>query len=353
MPTFVDGPVRVSVPATSANLGPGFDSLGLALSMRDELEAEVLSAGLEIEVSGSGADGVPRDETHLVVRSMRAAFAMMGDQPSGLRLSCTNVIPHARGLGSSSAAIVAGVVLARGLVAGGSLLLDDESLFRLAARLEGHPDNVAPAFYGGFTISGREDEFYAVGSAVDPRIEAVVLVPPTPVSTEIARGLLPPDVPHADAAADAGRTALLVAALAGQPEQLLRATRDYLHQEYRRAAMPDSLALVDRAARRRGARAGVGSRADRARVHRRRGSRRAAGSLPGRLGEPSPRRRPRRRSCCRSRARDDVPGATAAGRQVYLGSAPEFSERPLPLPVRHVVAHPWLPSERSPADAEQ
>ncbi|MCW2774831.1 MAG: homoserine kinase [Nocardioides sp.] len=245
MVTFVEGPVRVSVPATSANLGPGFDSLGLALAMRDELEAEVVEVGLHVDVSGSGAEDVPRDESHLVVRSMRAAFDAMGAQPGGLRLSCANVIPHARGLGSSSAAIVAGVVLARGLVAGGALLVDDESLFRLAAEIEGHPDNVAPAFHGGFVISGSEDGFYAVTSPVDPRIETVVFVPPTPVSTEVARGLLPAEVPHADAAADAGRTALLVAALAGQPEQLWRATRDYLHQDYRRAAMPDSLALVD------------------------------------------------------------------------------------------------------------
>ncbi|WP_180936253.1 homoserine kinase [Nocardioides ungokensis] len=246
MVTFVDGPVRVSVPATSANLGPGFDSLGLALSLRDELEAEVLDDGLVVEVEGAGADAVARDESHLVVRSMRAAFDVMGVQPPGLRLSCRNVIPHARGLGSSSAAIVAGVALARGLVAGGSLLVADDALFDLAARLEGHPDNVAPAFYGGFAISGRDDAgFYAVGSAVDPRVGAVVLVPPTPVSTEVARGLLPDVVPHADAAANGGRTALLVAALAGQPEQLHRATRDYLHQEYRRAAMPESLALVD------------------------------------------------------------------------------------------------------------
>ncbi|HEU5038999.1 MAG TPA: homoserine kinase [Nocardioides sp.] len=249
MSRFVDGPVRVSVPATSANLGPGFDSLGLALSMRDELEAEVIASGLEVQVSGAGEGRVPLDESHLVVRSMRAAFDLAGVQPPGLRLSCTNVIPHARGLGSSSAAIVAGVVLARGLVAGGSLLVDDDALFRLAARVEGHPDNVAPAFHGGFVISGRDDtgdrDFYAVRSSVDPRIEAVVLVPPTPVSTEVARGLLPAEVPHADAAADAGRTALLVAALAGQPEQLLRGTRDYLHQDYRRPAMPESLALVD------------------------------------------------------------------------------------------------------------
>lgn len=245
MSRFVEGPVRVSVPATSANLGPGFDSLGLALSMRDELEAEVTGSGLSVVVTGAGEGDVPLDESHLVVRSMRAAFDLAGVQPPGLRLSCANVIPHARGLGSSSAAIVAGVVLARGLVAGGSLLVDDDALFRLAARIEGHPDNVAPAFYGGFVISGREDDFYAVRSSVDPRIEAVVLVPPTPVSTEVARGLLPAEVPHADAAADAGRTALLVAALAGQPEHLLHGTRDYLHQDYRRPAMPESLALVD------------------------------------------------------------------------------------------------------------
>ena len=135
MTQFVDGPVRVSVPATSANLGPGFDSLGLALSLRDELEAEVLTEGLVVEVEGAGAEGVPRDESHLVVRSMRAAFELMGEQPPGLRLTCRNVVPHARGLGSSSAAIVAG----------GQLLASDEALFDLAADLEGHPDNVAPA----------------------------------------------------------------------------------------------------------------------------------------------------------------------------------------------------------------
>ncbi|MDI6909654.1 homoserine kinase [Nocardioides sp.] len=253
MVTFVDGPVRVSVPATSANLGPGFDSLGLALSMRDELEAEVIGAGLEVEVTGSGAGVVPRDETHLVVRSMHAAFDLLGLRPPGLRLACRNVIPHARGLGSSSAAIVGGVVLARALVAGGALLVDDAALFRMAARIEGHPDNVAPAFHGGFVISGRDGgvaeagtgDFYAVSSPVDPRIETVVFVPPTSVATEVARGLLPPEVPHADAAADAGCAALLVAALAGQPEHLWLATRDYLHQDYRRPAMPESLALVD------------------------------------------------------------------------------------------------------------
>jgi homoserine kinase len=247
MATFVRGPVRVSVPATSANLGPGFDSLGLALSLRDELEAQVTDGGLVVEVEGAGAGGVPRDESHLVVRSMRAAFDMMGARPPGLRLSCRNVIPHARGLGSSSAAIVAGVVLARGLVGGGQLLASDDVLFDLAADLEGHPDNVAPAFYGGFVISGRDGgHWYAVRVGVDPRITAVAFVPPNGVETKVARGLLPASVPHADAAANSGRAALLVAALAGQPEHLLAATRDWLHQDQREPAMPETLALVRR-----------------------------------------------------------------------------------------------------------
>jgi homoserine kinase len=243
--TFVDGPVRVRVPATSANLGPGFDSLGLALGMHDELEAAVTGAGLEVRVDGEGADDVPRDESHLVVRSMRAAFAAMEADPPGLWLHCHNVIPHSRGLGSSSAAIVAGLTLARGLVAGGSLLLDDDALLRLAADLEGHPDNVAPALLGGFVISGHEaGEWYAVRAGVDPRLAAEVFVPPEPVATSLARGLLPEMVPHADAAANAGRAALLVAALSGRPEHLLAATRDLLHQDQREPAMPATLALV-------------------------------------------------------------------------------------------------------------
>lgn len=245
--TFVQGPVRVEVPATSANLGPGFDSLGLALELRDQLEAEVLDDGLVVEVTGHGADSVPRDASHLVVRSMHAAFNALGVPVPGLRLSCHNAIPHARGLGSSSAAIVGGLALARALVADGAERLDDDAVFRLAAQLEGHPDNVAPAAYGGFVISGREgDEWYAVRAPVDRHVVAAAFVPPDPLSTEVARGLLPETVPHADAAADAGRAALLVAALGGAPEHLLTATRDFLHQEQRRPAMPESLDLVDR-----------------------------------------------------------------------------------------------------------
>ncbi|UMG91972.1 homoserine kinase [Nocardioides sp. TF02-7] len=243
--TFVEGPVRVSVPATSANLGPGFDTLGLALDLRDRLEAEVVGTGLVVEVDGVGSGEVPLDERHLVVRAMREAFGLLGVQPPGLRLRCRNVIPHARGLGSSSAAIVGGVWLARELVAGGRLLVDDAGLLDLAARIEGHPDNVAPALLGGFVIAGCDDDgFWAVPSEVDPRIGAVVFVPPEPVSTEAARALLPAEVPHADAACNAGRAALLVAALAGRPEELWRATEDRLHQDHRRPAMPATLDLV-------------------------------------------------------------------------------------------------------------
>lgn len=243
--SLVAGRVTVTVPATSANLGPGFDALGLALGLHDTLHAEVIDSGLEIDVTGSGADSVPRDESHLVVRSMRAAFEALGEHPPGLRLTCENVIPHARGLGSSSAAIVGGLALARALVVDGHARLTDDALFELAAEIEGHPDNVAPAVYGGFTISGRDDTFYSVNSPVDERISAVVFIPPTGVETAVARGLLPAEVPHADAAANSGRAALMVAALGFSPDQLLRATRDFLHQDYRRPAMPESLALVD------------------------------------------------------------------------------------------------------------
>ena len=246
MTTFVEGPVALSVPATSANLGPGYDSMGMALELRDRLTARVTSSGLQVEVRGEGAGEVPLDERHLVVRAMRTGFEALGQQPPGLALTCHNVIPQGRGLGSSSAAIVAGLSLARALVAGGSLVVDDDALLALACDIEGHPDNVAPALLGGFVIAGRErGEWYAVRSGVDPRVSAVVFVPGSVLSTDVARGMIPPAVPHAEAAANSGRAALLVAALAGRPEHLFAATRDYLHQEYRRSAMPESLRLMD------------------------------------------------------------------------------------------------------------
>lgn len=231
------------MPATSANLGPGFDALGLALSLRDQVRLEATRSGLVVEVEGSGSTSVPRDETHLVVRAARAAFDAMGVAQPGLALSCTNVVPHGRGLGSSAAAIVAGVVAARASVNGGGELLDDAAALRLAAQLEGHPDNVAAALLGGLTIAW-DDGRGACASRLNSFGQVVVFVPHSEVSTRVARGLLPAVVPHADAARNAGRAALLVAALTGRAELLLPATRDWLHQSYRAPVMPESAALV-------------------------------------------------------------------------------------------------------------
>jgi homoserine kinase len=242
---FTSAPVHVRVPATSANLGPGFDTLGLALSLHDDLTARVVPDGLHVEVSGEASEQVLRDEGHLVVRSMRAAFDLLGGSPPGLVLTCMNRIPHGRGLGSSAAAIVAGVVLARGLVRGGAERLDDAALLALACELEGHPDNVAPCLLGGLTIAWTSgDGARAVRRDPDPSVVPVALIPPFEASTAAARGLLPDTVPHGDAAFAAGRAALLVAALTGTPQALLDATEDRLHQAYREPAMPETLRLV-------------------------------------------------------------------------------------------------------------
>jgi homoserine kinase len=245
--TYRSGPVVVTVPASSANLGPGFDSLGLALELRDSLRGSIVPRGLAVTVEGEGAGAVPRDESHLVVRAMRATFATLGVSPPGIELVCTNSVPHGRGLGSSAAAIVGGVHLARALVEAGPEQLSQLEAFRLAARLEGHPDNVAAACFGGLTVSGSAlGVFFAARAEVSAAVRAVLLVPPGPLPTSVARALLPDVVPHAEAAANAGRAALLMTALAGQPSLLLTATEDLLHQRYRRAAMPESLDLVDR-----------------------------------------------------------------------------------------------------------
>lgn len=241
---FVDGPVSVEVPATSANLGPGFDCLGVALGLRDTLTASIAET-TSVVIEGEGAGALATDERHLVVRAMRTAWEHLGLEAPGVALECNNRIPQSRGLGSSSAAIVGGLALARALVVDGAALLPDQMLVALANQIEGHPDNVAPAVMGGFVVCGQEGgQVWAMQSALDARIGAVVFIPPTPLSTEVARGLLPRHVLHADAAANAGRAALLVAALANRPEMLLRATEDFLHQSYRAPAMQESAALI-------------------------------------------------------------------------------------------------------------
>jgi homoserine kinase len=350
------GPARVRAPATSANLGPGFDALGLALALYDEVEARVTDGGLAIEVSGEGSETAAAGEQHLVVRAMRAAFGAMGGQPPGIALRCVNAIPHGRGLGSSAAAVCSGLLAARALAgpaepvaACGPALpdgpappalaaptgaaaspdeaaLSDEAVFRLAATLEGHPDNVAACLAGGLTIAwsprpappgaaaGAGTATGAVagastragaaagtgtpaGAAPGPRLlriavptalRAVACVPSVPLATEAARQALPPAVPYADAAANAARSALLVAALTGAPQVLFEATEDFLHQPYRSGLMPETARLLD-ALRRAGAAAVVSGAGPAVLVLSFGGqplSPGAVGSIAGKMGTP-------------------------------------------------------------------
>jgi homoserine kinase len=307
-----DKPVVVRAPASSANLGPGFDALGLALSLHDVAVARVTGGGLDIEVSGEGSETAAAGEAHLVVRAMRAAFDVLGGQPPGLSLRSLNAIPHGRGLGSSAAAIVTGILTARGLARDGAVLLPDDAVLALAASLEGHPDNVAACLHGGLTISwtalspgpgyrpapvpagpgyrpapdpvgpgygpdlepagpgyrpapdpagspaldpGRRGDGSAPAAPPGPRvvrlpvleeIRPVVFVAEESLATQTARGALPAAVPHRDAAANAARSALLVAALIRVPEVLFDATQDFLHQPYRASVMPRTADLLAR-----------------------------------------------------------------------------------------------------------
>ena len=241
----LDAAARVRVPATSANLGPAFDCAGLALTCHDVLEFAVRPSGLSVEVSGIGAGELPTDESHLVVRAFRAACAELGWQPTGLAVTAENAIPQGRGMGSSAAAVVAGVMGAWALCPDvGSV--DHDAVLRLTTQLEGHPDNVAACLLGGATLSWMEPAgARAVRLDVAAGVRPVVLVPDGTLSTHVARGLLPGLVPHDDAAFNAARSALLVHALTRDPGMLFEATEDRLHQRQRAAAMPESIALVD------------------------------------------------------------------------------------------------------------
>ena len=241
--TFTTGAVSVRVPATSANLGPGFDALGLALGLYDDVTARVTGGGCAVTVTGEGAGELPADESHLVVQALLTTFDELGGRPAGLAVDCVNRIPQARGLGSSSAAIVAGVQLARALVDGAAATSVDP--LRVAARMEGHPDNVAPCLLGGFTIAWTDGAgASAVRRETHPDVRPTVFVPAEKGYTASARRALPPAVPHRDAAFNAGRSALLVHALTSDPTLLLPATEDRLHQGYRAEAMPGTASLV-------------------------------------------------------------------------------------------------------------
>lgn len=230
----------VEAPASSANLGPGFDCLGLALELRDRVSFE-LAGETTVTVRGEGAGEVNRGPDHLVLATMRRAFRECGLPVPAVSVNCQNAIPHGRGLGSSSAAIVTGLAGARAL---GAPLSDDE-LLTLATDIEGHPDNVAPALLGGLTVAWMQE---GTGRAVrlEPAagLRVTVAVPDERLATATARSLLPATVPFCDAVHAVGRAALAVAAFTGHPAEILAATEDRLHQDYRRDAYPQSWELV-------------------------------------------------------------------------------------------------------------
>ncbi len=245
--------VEVRVPASSANLGPGFDSVGCALGVWDTCRATVTDEpGLVVHVAGEGSGEVPLDGSHLVHRAMQVAWQELGvPPPSGLLLECHNEVPHGRGLGSSATAIVAGIAAAQALSQvsrGGGSDIDLSFTNTLASRLEGHPDNASASVHGGVTLSWSDDELASTTTVqliVHPDVEPVVFAPDVQLSTAKARSVLPQQVRLADAAANSARAALLAHALAGAPEHLLSATQDWLHQEARRPSYAASMALVD------------------------------------------------------------------------------------------------------------
>lgn len=248
--TYKATPIQVTVPASAANLGPGFDALAIAFEMRDIYVAQILDEELfDVDVTGEGADEVKRDGKHLVIKAMMRGFEFMGGKPRGIALRALNQIPHGRGLGSSAAAIVGGLNLARSLVLSGNSLMSDEDLIALATDLEGHPDNVSAAALGGATVSWIENRVgvptgCASRISVDQSIRALLLIPNTQLSTGKARKMLPETIPHVEATINSGRAALLVHALTSRPDLLFAATEDHLHQKYRREGMPKSVDLV-------------------------------------------------------------------------------------------------------------
>jgi homoserine kinase len=238
--------VHVKVPATTANLGPGFDTLGMALALYDELTATVSKTkGVRVTVRGVGEGEVPTDETNLVAHSLIKTFEHFGISVPGIDLVCENHIQHARGMGSSSAAIVGGIMLAKGLL-DGIVDIDSQGLLDIATELEGHPDNVAPALFGALSIAWTTPNGPKHKKLIVHRgVLLLVAVPRNAtMSTKSARALQPERVPHEDAVFNVSRSALLIAALLQSPELLHEATEDKLHQEYRAEAMPATNALV-------------------------------------------------------------------------------------------------------------
>ncbi|MDO5672217.1 MAG: homoserine kinase [Actinomycetaceae bacterium] len=239
--------VHVYVPATTANLGPGFDSLGMAFDYHDEVIVKATTGPTTVTIEGEGAGTTPTDESNLVVKAVRIGLEWVGAPQVGLDMTCINRIPHGRGMGSSASALAAGLGVARGLIAYPDAL-DDDTIFQIVAEHEGHPDNAAPAVYGGATIAwmdAQTKKAHYVPMEVRPEQRLTLLIPEFDLPTDKAREILPKQVPLADAVSNVSRAALLVYALAHDPKYLMDATVDRLHQEQRRNSMPSSLELMD------------------------------------------------------------------------------------------------------------
>jgi homoserine kinase len=234
------------VAASSANLGPGFDSLGLALNIYDEISVETIDSGLLVEVEGEGAGELVLDAGHLVVRAIERGLQAAGVSVPGLKVQCRNAIPHSRGVGSSAAAVVGGLAVVNSLLAqAGSTSLSQADLIQLASEFEGHPDNAAAAVLGGAVVSwtdlgGLPPTFSAASVRLHPDIRLFPAIPQQRSSTAEARVLLPTQVTHQDARFNVSRAALLVLALTERPDLLMAATEDVLHQPQRASAMPSS-----------------------------------------------------------------------------------------------------------------
>lgn len=242
---------KVRVPASSANLGPGFDTLGLALSLYDTVEVEVTASGLEIEVFGEGEGELPLDGSHLVAKAIRQGLSAADANAPGLRVVCHNAIPQSRGLGSSAAAAVAGVAAANGLA---GFPLTDDQVVQLSSAFEGHPDNAAASVLGNAVVSwteipvdGRSTPSYrAVDIPVHESIRATALVPDFHASTQAVRRVLPSHVTHTDARFNVSRAAVMTVALQNHPELLWEGTRDRLHQPYRSDVLPVTAEWINR-----------------------------------------------------------------------------------------------------------
>lgn len=238
----------IKVPASSANLGPGFDTLGLALGLYDDITAEVIESGLELTIEGEGADVLPRTDKHLVIRAIHLGLSAAGVSAPGLRVHCVNRIPQSRGLGSSASAAVGGIAIAQELSGGA---LSTEQLVHLSATFEGHPDNSSASVLGNVVVSWTENnegttEYRAVSVAAHPDIKVTALVPDTHASTSEVRKVLPASVPHLDARFNVARAALLTYAIQHDPSLLFEATKDRLHQDYRAKALPVTTTWVER-----------------------------------------------------------------------------------------------------------